>query len=354
MKRLYYILFLFVLLDAATENSQAQNISSNSITTNLNYYTVATFKSGVIPADHYIELTNLQDNRDYTILIRGTTNNGSSSQGYLASSSGTNYWLPMNTAMIQYKSIINNSRANGQPTTVSSQLTSPTPITYFSSSSSPANNNRPVLVKFRTVNAQSSNDVYRIYVNVSGTSNLCVRGDESTNGFNYIGTITYDLWEASAGGSSWTSRDTETDNISINVKDGIEFTPLVSTVTIAAGPAITSAVTRDINNQFRLSSNEPVSLTVKAKSANLTSGLNSIPVSNFSVLLLNTTSPGTLYLPVYQNLSSVTDVYLAYSIARYLDNNISISYRLANPSTALAGKPSGKYSVVLTYVVTQF
>ncbi len=353
MKRLLPII-LFAITLMVSVRSDAQSIVNNNITTNLNYYTVALFKSGVTPADYYIELTNLQDNKDYTIQVRGSTNNGSSTQGYLASLSGTNYWLPMNNAQVQYKSIVNNSRANGQPTTISSQLTAPTGITYYSSSSSPANNNRPVLVKFRTVSAQRSGDVYRIYLNISGIPNLCVRGDETADGFNYVGTITFDLWEASAGGSNWSSKDNETDNISINVKDGIEFTPLVSTVTLAAGPGNTTAITRDISNQFRLSSNEPVSLTVKAKSANLTYGVYSIPVSNFSVQLLNTTSAGTIYLPIYQNLSAVTDVYLAATIARYLDNNISVSYRLANPSTALAGKPSGKYTVVLTYVVTQY
>lgn len=353
MKTFRSISALFLLL-AVFVNSPAQNIVGNNVTTNLNYYTVALFKSGVTPADYYIELTNLQDNRDYVIQVRGSTNNGSSTQGYLASLSGTNYWLPMNSARVQYKSIQNNSRANGQPTTISSQLTAPTGITYFSTASSPANNNRPVLVKFRTVVAQQSGDTYRVYLNISGIPNLCVRGDETADGFNYVGTITFDMWEANAGATNWNSRDTEVDNISINVKDGVEFIPLVSKVTLTASPSMTTPVIRDISNQFRLSSNEPVTLAVRAKSANLTSGVNSIPVNNFSVQLLNTTSSGTIYLPIYQNLSAANDVFVAISISRFLDNDISISYRLANPATALANKPSGLYTVVLTYVVTQF
>lgn len=120
-------------------------------------------------------------------------------------------------------------------------------------------------------------------------------------------------------------------------------------VTVNTASAYQSGIT--VNNttlKVTARNNTAWTLQVYATSANLTSGANTIPVSQVSMRAINT---DCIVFPAF-SLSTVNQLIAEDRILRAQDKvtNISIDYSLTGGATLL--KPAGNYTTTLTFTAT--
>lgn len=120
-------------------------------------------------------------------------------------------------------------------------------------------------------------------------------------------------------------------------------------VTVNTASAYQNGITVN-NTTLKVSArnNTAWTLQVYATSANLTSGVNTIPVSQVSMRAINT---DCTVFPAF-NLSTANQLIAEDRILRAQDKvtNISIDYSLTGGATLL--KPAGNYTTTLTFTAT--
>lgn len=346
--KIHIIQLLLCVFTAFSSYAQSINSYPNETST-LDYNTVAHFVNGVTESSTFtVALNELDDDRRYTLNIRCETNGYNSALGT----------IPVDKALIQVISVTNSS--SSRPITVLFSATSDIPMPY-GIQSTPYNpvTGPGLMLHFQSHPSQRTSDMITITFRLKGAAGLAVAGNTTSNGLTYgTPTLRYDLWESNSGLNVYTRLAISGSNhkISFRIKDVLSFTVNNSATTVTVNPSTTGGEQVDVANQFTIVSNENVSLTVRASSANLISTTNPSNLISTTVFGLKvyslTNSTGNTIPTNHVTLNGTSNVTLASVIARFITNNIGMSYKIVNVAP-LSGKTPALYRTTLTFTVTQ-
>ena len=351
MRSLKIHIIQLLLCFAVGYNGYAQNINSYpNETSTLDYFLVSDYVNGVTESTTFtVRLNNLTNNRRYTLNIRCETN------GYIASGVGT---IPVDKAQIQVTGTSGSSTT--RPFTILYTASSDIPMPFLTAGTTytPLAGNG-LMVHFQTHASQENSDVLTITFRLKGVAGLAVAGNGTTNGLTYgTPTLRYDLWQSNSAFNVYSRQAISGSNhkIQFRIKDALSFSVNNNTTTVTVDPSSTGGEQVDVANQFTIVSNENVSLTVRASSANLISTTNPSNLISTSVFGLKvyalTNSIGNTIPANYVTLNGTSNVTLANIIARFITNNIGVSYKIVNVAP-ISGKTPALYRTTLTFTVTQ-
>ena len=105
-------------------------------------------------------------------------------------------------------------------------------------------------------------------------------------------------------------------------------------------------MTSSVANQLTVVSNRAYGLSIKTAGPNLTSGANTIPVSNVAVQ----TTGLAVGTPRTVSALSTTDQSLATGLPATMTQSVNVQYSTAAGNTAFL-KPAGAYSTTITFTV---
>lgn len=346
--KIHIIQLFFLLISGYAGFGQIFN-SYPSETSSLDYNTVAHYVNGVTEGTTFtVRLEELNNSRRYTVNIRCETNGYNSALGT----------IPVDKALIQVTNIT--SSASNRPVTVLYSAGSNIPMPYGVQATSYNPVTGPgLMVHFQSHSNQDNNDIITITFRLKGIAGLAVAGNNTTSGQTYgTPTIRYDLWESNGGFTTYSRQAISGSNhkIRFRIKDVLSFAVNNNATTVTVDPSSTGGEQVDVANQFTIVSNENVSMTVRASSANLISTTNPSDLISSTVFGLKvydlTNTAGNTIPANHVTLNGTSNVTLASVIARYITNNIGISYKIVNVAP-LAGKPPALYRTTLTFTVTQ-
>lgn len=311
---------------------------------------MANYVNGVTESTTFtVRLDNLNNDRRYTLNLRCETN------GYTASGVGT---IPVDKALIQVVST--SSSSSSRPFSILYSATSDIPMPFYSGSTTynPIAGNG-LMVHIQTHPNQDEADILTITFRLKGIAWLAVAGNGNASGLTYgTPTLRYDLWESNSAFNVYSRQAISGSNhkLRFRIKDALSFAVNTNTTTVTVDPSTTGGDQVDVANQFTIVSNENVSLTVRASSANLISTTNPSNLISTTVFGLKvyslTNSTGNTIPTNHVTLNGTSNVTLASVIARFITNNIGMSYKIVNVAP-LSGKTPALYRTTLTFTVTQ-
>lgn len=326
---------------------QANGQSFNAIpsaNTNLAYNNIVDFTSGISSSTFTIDVKGLNKSKEYSIYFRVSSPAG----GFVATPMPTPSVSNINPNQVRFTCLtasnISSSVANRKITVNS--LASDVTLAYNNSSST----GNPKLISFNAGSSASANDIIQLSFRIDGPKNLCVPGNST--GLQYgFAQLQYDIYENGV----FIVSSGLTHTLAIKVKDALSFVQNSSTTSMIVYPNSSTAVEAIAANQFTISSNKNVSLMVKAIGTNFesTTTTQTIPVSTVGVKISSiTNSIGNTLSASNISLNGTSNITIANSLEKFLNNNISISYKIANPQS-LSNKTPAIYSTTLIYSVTQ-
>ncbi|UYQ93210.1 hypothetical protein MKQ68_24310 [Chitinophaga horti] len=149
-----------------------------------------------------------------------------------------------------------------------------------------------------------------------------------------------------------TSKNVKAQNATLTVRLVAVLTMTVNetnpTLVFANAADYANGVSVTYPNALTVTSTSAYTIKVKAATADLTNGSNSIPVSNVKVQPTGTTGIGT---PSQVSLST-TDQNIVTSAPAAILKNINLQYSTDANNAAFIGKPAGDYTTQITFTAT--
>ncbi len=140
--------------------------------------------------------------------------------------------------------------------------------------------------------------------------------------------------------------NTATATMTINLSNVLQLTVNTPTVGLnfATAANYNNGVTSVVNNQVTVGCNRAYSISVKTAGPNLTSGANTIPVSNISVR----TTGLAVGTPRIIAALSTTDQSLVTGLPAAMAQSVNVQYSTTAGNTAFL-KPAGAYTTTITF-----